>query len=57
MKIYNREVWHSLGDLKNAIQREDHEHVVLFDGYQIITDKHKYTLAFGKVCKTELLDT
>ena len=41
--------WNSLSSLVAHFEREGGEKVVSFDGYELVTGKHKYTLAHGEL--------
>jgi hypothetical protein len=56
MKVYKKERWNSLNELKDAILREGKEEFISFNGYEIITNKHIYRLVAGTVCVTILED-
>lgn len=43
--------WHSLSSLKAHFEREGSEAVVSFDGIELVTKQHRYTLAFGELHK------
>jgi hypothetical protein len=46
--------WNSLSDFKNFLERETKEEVVSFNGYELVTKKGIYSLAFGKLSFTEI---
>ena len=41
--------WNSLTDLKNHLIRETDEKIVYFDGWQLVTETTRYTIAYGKL--------
>ena len=41
--------WNNLSQLKSHFEREGGEKVVSFNGFELVTGKYKYTLAFGKL--------
>jgi len=43
--------WHSLSSLKAHFEREGSEAVVSFNGIELVTKQHRYTLAFGELHK------
>lgn len=57
MKVYRKEKWNSLTDLKEAIEKAGKEKIQSFNGFEIVTDTHIYGLAFGKVCVIVIKDT
>lgn len=57
MKVYRKEKWNSLTDLKEAIEKAGKEKIQSFNGFEIVTDTHIYRLAFGKVCVIVIKDT
>ena len=52
MKIYNKERWNSLSELKNAIVKGKKEKVTYFDGSVLVTNKYTYTLEFNELTRT-----
>lgn len=46
---YTNKTWNSLSDLKARIESSNQETVISFNGHTLITDQHKYSLAFGKL--------
>lgn len=53
---YTRRTWGSLSDLVERIERDGVEQVREFNGYQVVTNKHVYGLAFGELTVTEVED-
>jgi hypothetical protein len=49
---YTRRTWGSLSDLVERIERDGVEEVQEFNGYQVVTNKHVYGLAFGELTVT-----
>ena len=41
--------WSSLSQLRTHFDREGGEKVVSFNGLELVTGKHRYTLAFGQL--------
>lgn len=41
--------WNSLSQLKTHFEREGGEKIVSFNGFELVTGKYKYTLAFGEL--------
>ena len=41
--------WHSLSDFRDFLIKEGNEKIVSFNGYQLITDKNEYSLAFSNL--------
>jgi hypothetical protein len=46
--------WDSLAKLKDHFEKTNEETVTDYDGYQLKTKKHRYTLAFGELRKERL---
>jgi hypothetical protein len=49
--------WNSLSDLKNYLTTNKLEKVVDFNGHELVTEKHVYTLAFRKLNTKKRVDT
>ncbi len=45
--------WSSLSDFKNFLEKESNEEIVSFNGYELITKKARYSLAFGQLTVEE----
>lgn len=41
--------WNNLSDVRRYLVENKLENVVSFDGHELITDEHVYTLAFGQL--------
>lgn len=49
-----RKRWNCLKDLYTYLKESCEETVVSFNGHELITDKYRYTLAFGQLLREEL---
>lgn len=45
--------WHSLSDFRDYLLKQNKEKIISFNGYELITNKAKYGLLFGKLSITE----
>ena len=45
--------WDSLSDFKNFLEKETKEEIISFNGYELITKKARYGLAFGQLSIVE----
>lgn len=45
--------WNSLSDFKSYLEKETKEEIVSFNGYQLVTKKAVYGLAFGELTVSE----
>ena len=45
--------WNSLSDFKSFLEKESKEEIVSFNGYELITKKARYSLAFGQLTEEE----
>jgi len=41
--------WNSLSDFKSFLEKETKEEIISFNGYELVTKKAKYSLAFGQL--------
>ena len=41
--------WNSLSDFKSFLEKETKEEITSFNGYELVTKKAKYSLAFGQL--------
>lgn len=41
--------WSSLTDFKQFLEKESKEEIISFNGYELVTKKDKYSLAFGQL--------
>lgn len=41
--------WSSLTDFKQFLEKESKEEIISFNGYELVTKKAKYSLAFGQL--------
>jgi hypothetical protein len=46
---YHNKKWNSLTQLKDYLEKEKIEKVLEFDGYELITEKYRYTIAFSEL--------
>lgn len=46
-KALTEKSWNSLCDVRDRILADGKEKIVAFDGFQLTTNKHRYTLAFN----------
>jgi predicted nucleotidyltransferase len=45
--------WHSLSDFKTFLEKETKEEIISYNGYELITKKASYGLAFGELIVSE----
>ncbi len=45
--------WNSLSDFKNFLEKETNETIISFNGYELITKKATYGLAFNQLIINE----
>jgi len=46
---YHDKKWDSLSKLKDYLEKENLEKIVDFNGYELITEKYRYTIAFSEL--------
>lgn len=46
---YHDKKWDSLSKLKDYLEKENLEKIVHFNGYELITEKYRYTIAFSEL--------
>jgi hypothetical protein len=49
--MQGKKYWACLADFKKHLEQTGSEKLVSFNGFEIITDKAKYGLAFGEVSR------
>ena len=49
MYIPKKQNWNSLSELRDFLAKETTEKIVLFNGYQLVTETTIYGLSFGKL--------
>lgn len=54
MYIPKKQNWNSLSELRDFLIKETAEKVVLFNGYQLVTETTVYGLSFGKLSINEV---
>jgi len=54
MYVPKKQNWNSLNDLRDFLVKETAEKIVLFNGYQLVTETTIYGLAFGKLSINEV---
>ena len=46
--------WHSLGQVRDYVKNHTQEKVHSFNGFELVTDKYRYGLAFGQLRRSKL---
>jgi len=46
---YHDKKWDSLSKLKDYLEKENLEKIVDFNGYELVTEKYRYTIAFSEL--------